>query len=130
MQASFSGAALRMARLLKGYSLEEVAVRVGKTRQYISKLEVGSGSPAGELSIALASALDVTPSFFEIELSPNPITEEQVHFRRLATTKISVRQIALAKASMMQCVVSAIENHLQLPPVRIPQIDGAATAIQ
>ncbi|OXC75762.1 XRE family transcriptional regulator [Caballeronia sordidicola] len=130
MQASFSGAALRMARLLKGYSLEEVAVRVGKTRQYISKLEVGSGAPAGELSVALALALDVMPSFFELERSPNAISEEQVHFRRLATTKVSVKQIALAKASMMQCVVSAIESHLQLPPVRIPQFDGAVTAVE
>jgi Zn-dependent peptidase ImmA (M78 family)/transcriptional regulator with XRE-family HTH domain len=130
MQASFSGAALRMARLLKGYSLEDVAVRVGKTRQYISKLEVGSGAPAGELSAALALALDVMPSFFESHCSPSPISEEQVHFRRLATTKVSVKQVALAKASMMQCIVGAIENHLQLPPVRIPQFDNTVTAIE
>lgn len=128
MHASFNGAALRMARLLKGYSLEEVATRVGKTRQYISKLEIGTGVPAAELSVALASALDVMPSFFESEHSASAIAEEQVHFRRLATTKVSVKQMALAKASMMQAVVNVIENHLQLPPVRIPQFDQVVTA--
>ncbi|WP_321883512.1 helix-turn-helix domain-containing protein [Burkholderia cepacia] len=124
MQAGFSGTALRTARLLQGFSLEEVAVRVGKTRQYISKLEMGNGAPAKELSTALAVALGVTPQFFEIGKAPQSIAEEQVHFRRLATTKVSVKQEALAKASLMQRVVEVIEQHLQLPEVRIPQFDG------
>ncbi|KGS24568.1 helix-turn-helix family protein [Burkholderia pseudomallei MSHR4378] len=124
MQAGFSGTALRTARLLQGFSLEEVAVRVGKTRQYISKLEMGNGAPAKELSTALAAALGVTPQFFEIGKAPQSIAEEQVHFRRLATTKVSVKQEALAKASLMQRVVEVIEQHLQLPEVKIPQFDG------
>jgi len=130
MYMSFSGVALRTARLLKGYSLEEVAVRVGKTRQYISKLETGGGAPAKELAEGLASALGVAPVFFETGMSPAPIAEEQVHFRRLATTKVSVKQIALAKASLTQRVVEVIENHLQLPPVRIPQIDEVGAAVE
>ncbi|MDN7629690.1 XRE family transcriptional regulator [Burkholderia cenocepacia] len=127
MQRAFSGAALRMARLLRGYSLEDVATRVGKTRQYISKLEIGGGAPATEMVSALAAVLGVTPAFFDASISPRPIADEQVHFRRLATTKVSVKQIALAKAAMMQRFVEVIEEHLQLPVVNIPQFDEATT---
>lgn len=130
MYESFSGAALRTARLLKGFSLEEVATHVGKTRQYISKLETGGGAPANELAIGLASVLGVAPIFFEAGRSPTPIAEEQVHFRRLATTKVSVKQIALAKASLMQGVVELLERHLQLPQVRIPQLDDLKSAAE
>ncbi|VVE46037.1 helix-turn-helix domain-containing protein [Pandoraea cepalis] len=123
MQVIFSGAALRMARLLRGFSLEEVACRVGKTRQYISKLETGGGSPASDMVTDLASALGVTPAFFELSRQVRAISEEHVHFRKLATTKVSVKQIALAKAAMMQRVVEVVEEHLQLPAVRIPQFE-------
>ncbi|MFL9951954.1 XRE family transcriptional regulator [Paraburkholderia nemoris] len=127
MQQAFSGVALRMARLLQGYSLEDVAARVGKTRQYISKLEIGSGAPTIEMVSALATVLGVTPVFFDGSTSPTPLVEEQVHFRRLATTKVSVKQVALAKAAMMQRLVAVIEDHLQLPSVRLPQFDDATT---
>ncbi len=116
-----------MARLLQGYSLEDVATRVGKSRQYISKLEIGSGAPSIEMVSALSTVLRVTPAFFDGSTSPKPVAEEQVHFRRLATTKVSVKQIALAKAAMMQRFVQAIEEHLQLPTVRIPQFGEATT---
>lgn len=103
-------------------------MRVGKTRQYISKLETGAGSPAPDLSVSLAAALGVTSEFFTVERMPHAVAEEQVHFRKLATTKVSVKQVALAKASMMQRVIEVVEGHLQLPEVRIPQFDEVATA--
>ena len=129
MQVIFSGSALRMARLLKGYSLEEVAMRVGKTRQYISKLETGGGVPAPDLCTALAAALNVTPDFFAVGRMAHAIAEEQVHFRSLATTKVSVKQMALARASMTQRIIEVIESHLQLPLVRIPHFDEVSTAV-
>ncbi|ECT1024026.1 XRE family transcriptional regulator, partial [Salmonella enterica] len=41
----FNGSNLRLARLYHELSLEQVAERVGKTRQYIQRLESGSAVP-------------------------------------------------------------------------------------
>lgn len=98
MEESFNGAALRLARMFNGLSLDETAILVGKSRQYIHKLEVGSSVPTVEVAEALARGLKVLPTFFRTG-APLGIGDEQVHFRKLMTTRTGVRQVALAKIS-------------------------------
>nr|WP_252971199.1 helix-turn-helix transcriptional regulator [Marinobacter sp. DS40M8] len=64
MTIEFEGAALRLARIFCGLSLEEVAEKVNKSRQYLHKLETGQSNPTPELSAELADALSVEVVFF------------------------------------------------------------------
>lgn len=63
MNSEFNGAALRLARLFNALTLEEVAQRVGKTRQYVHKLETGQAIPTAQLLVELAGVLRVEADF-------------------------------------------------------------------
>ena len=64
MNEDFNGAALRLARLFGGLALDDVASTVGKTRQYLHKLETGQSAPSAQLLVELALALKVEPEFW------------------------------------------------------------------
>lgn len=117
----FDGSNLRLARLFHGLSLDQVAERAGKTRQYIHKLEVGGAEPTDELANALALALHVAPGWFYARPA-SMIGEEKVHFRKLASTKVSTRLTALAKAEMFRRLVDFMDAELTLPLVAFPSI--------
>src|SRR5574343_1108360 len=105
------GSNLGLARLFHGLSLDQVAERAGKTRQYIHKLEVGGIEPTDELANALALALYVAPGWFYARPA-SMIGEEKVHFRKLASTKVSTRLTALAKAEMFRRLVDFMDAEL------------------
>jgi len=54
------GSPLRNARFVAGLTQEELAVRVGASRQTISSLERGASLPSVGLALALARAVDCT----------------------------------------------------------------------
>lgn len=115
----FNGSNLRLARLYNERSLEQVADRVGKTRQYIQRLESGTAVPTPELTRELAAVLEVEPDFFRIQALPR-VNEEIVHFRKLSSTRVSTKLSTLAKAELYGRLVDLFELHLDLPPVRFP----------
>lgn len=127
MDLEFNGAELRLARVFRGFALEDVAERVDKTRQYLHRLETGQATPTEELIDQLADALDVEPAFFAGPPSP-AIVDEQIHFRKLFTTRAAVRQVTIARAELFGRLVSYLDRHLKLPAVRIPAVDDARSA--
>lgn len=119
MVTEFKGAALRLARLFAGQTLDDVARTVGKTRQYLHKLETGQAVPTAQLQLELALALRVEADFF-YEAQVGRLGEEQIHFRKLFTTRTSVKQVAMARAEFTGMLVDALEGRVRLPAVRIP----------
>lgn len=111
---SFVGASLRLARLFHGLSLADLGERVGVSKQFLSRVESGSESVASALEESLAIKLDVLPEFFR-HIEPNPISDEQCHFRSQLTTKVALRQIARARGEMLKSLVSVVDEHVQLP---------------
>lgn len=120
----FNGAELRLARLFPGLALEDVADRVGKTRQYLHKLETGQATPTDELVVQLADALDVEPDFFSGVRYP-AISDEQFHFRKLFTTRAVVKQVTIARAEMFGRLVGYLDAKLKLPALKIPNVSDA-----
>jgi Zn-dependent peptidase ImmA (M78 family)/DNA-binding XRE family transcriptional regulator len=113
----FCGANLRTARHFHALSLDEIAERVGKTRQYVSRLEVGAARPTDSLAQELADALEVMPEFF-FDPAIAQIAEENVHFRRLASTKAGIRQVVIAKGQITRLLVESLERRVNFPQVR------------
>ncbi len=127
VEYEFNGAELRLARVFRGLALEDVAEQVDKTRQYLHRLETGQATPTEALIDQLADALGVEPAFFAGPHSP-AIADEQIHFRKLFTTRATVRQVTIARAELFGRLVSYLDRHLKLPPVRIPVVDDARSA--
>lgn len=73
---------IRRARVLKGYTLDELAQHIGDiTKQALSKFESGQSAPNSTRLLQLAKALEISPEYFfrsdAVELAP-------LEFRKLA----------------------------------------------
>lgn len=122
MGQQFNGANLRLARVFHGLSLDDLAGLVGKSRQFLHKLETNSSvEPTSELAEDLSQHLWVATDFFYRPLVA-ALPEEEVHFRKLFTTRSAIKQAAMAKAEMFLRLVDYLEEHLRLPPVSIPSV--------
>jgi len=124
MNGIFDGAMLRLARLLNGYSLEELAMQVNKTRQYLYKLETGQSAPTPQLLEGLSKALKVDPHFFSNKSSN--LSESQFHFRKLMTTRQTIKQAVLARGELVNSLIRFLDDELQLPALNIPSVEGVS----
>jgi Zn-dependent peptidase ImmA (M78 family)/transcriptional regulator with XRE-family HTH domain len=122
--STFHGERLRLVRLFRGLSLEELGGLVAATRQYLHQLETAGRAPTTEMAEALAAALDVAPAFFARPVS-GTIAPEHCHFRKQATTPQSIVQQVLARGTLLDEVVSAVCAEVDLPVVDFPQIPAA-----
>lgn len=114
MEKFFAGTNLRLARTFTGLTLEELAEQVGKSKQFIHKLETNIDKPTELLAIQLADRLDVFPEFF-YGTNIDQIVEDQFHFRKLRTTKVAVKQKAIAKGEIFKRIVDFCDARLDLP---------------
>lgn len=128
MGQQFNGANLRLARVFHGLSLDDLAREVGKSRQFLHKLETNSSlEPTAELARELSRQLRVCKDFF-FQPQGDLLPEEGVHFRKLFTTRSAIKQAAMAKAQMFLRLVNFLEQHLDLPAVSIPNVPDISTA--
>lgn len=118
MSPIFNGLELKMLRLFNEMSLEDVAARIDKSRQYLHKLETGQTYPTEELTNQLAQLFKVKSEIF-FTLKPT-IQEEQIHFRSQRTSRKMAKQIVIARADYMVRLVDYIETKLRLTPFNIP----------
>lgn len=116
---AFYGDKLRLARLLVGFSLDELGGLVATSRQFIHQLETGAKEPSDEMRMALAVVLSVTPDFFSMP-AKNPVREEDCHFRRLASAPRGLVAQAVARGTAVEALVDGLEAHVRLPPVDFP----------
>jgi Zn-dependent peptidase ImmA (M78 family) len=125
MSIEFIGSNLRLARLFNDLSLQELGESVGLSKQFLSRLEAGVGDrPTATLEDILANQLGVFPEFFRF-VDPMPITDEQCHFRKQLTTKVSLRQFARAKGEMLKRLVSILDSELDLPTYKFKESEPA-----
>lgn len=118
----FIGTNLRTARLFHGLSLQELGERLGKTKQFLSRIESGVDSPTLALVDGLSEELGVLPEFFTFP-DPMPIADEQCHFRKQLTTRVMLRQIARARGEMLKRMVSIMDDRLCLPKYDFDEAD-------
>lgn len=128
MDGTFKGSQLRLARHYWGKTLNDIAEEIGKTRQYVSQLENSKGNLRLDdpTTKDLACFLHVAPTFFFKPVGVS-LSEEQAHFRKLATTKTSMKQKVLARGTIFDQLVEFIDTKVRLPTVDFPDESGAET---
>lgn len=115
----FKGSELRLARIFNNLTLEELAEKVGKTKQYIQKLETNNDKPTDVLVESLADVLHVLPSFFYSNFE-NQVYDEICHFRKARATKVFTKQYVIARGEFFQRLKNYFEKYLSLPKVNFP----------
>jgi len=122
----FIGANLRLIRLFHGLSLTELGDQVHVSKQFLSRLETGAEAVSAHLETALAESLDVLPEFF-YRIDPNPIVDEQCHFRRQLTTKVALRHVARARGEMLKRLVGVLDEHVELPQYLVSEASAESS---
>jgi Zn-dependent peptidase ImmA (M78 family)/DNA-binding XRE family transcriptional regulator len=126
-QETFEGERLRLARVAQGLTLDELGERVGATRQYLNQLEQGTKVPTEQMVAALAAAVGVTPRFFGLT-TKGGVRPEQCHFRKQRTTPMSVISQVLARGTLLDRFIDALDRELELPKVSFPDIQVTSLA--
>lgn len=122
---SILGSNIRLARLFHGLSLADLGDRLGKSKQFLSRVETGAEPVSDALEYSLIDELDVLPEFLR-HVDPMPLTEEQCHFRKQLTTKAALRQYARARGEMLKRLVCVLDKYLELPAYRVTEVDPSS----
>lgn len=117
----FDGERLRLARVAKGLTLDELGGRVSATRQYLNQLEQGTKLPTETMVEALAAALGVAARFFTLP-ARGSVSAEQCHFRKQRTTPVSVVSQVLARGTLLDGFIDRLDRALELPTVSFPDL--------
>lgn len=107
----------RIARMLKGFSQQELGEKVETSRQFIHQLESSIREPSEELLPSLCEALGIDKSF----LYRSPIRElksEQCHFRKRRTTTQAICNQVLAYGSVFEKFLDIVTEYVEIPSDR------------
>ncbi|MDF1895555.1 helix-turn-helix domain-containing protein [Rahnella contaminans] len=113
---------LKLARLISGLTLSDVADNVGKSKQYIHQLETGVKAPTDDLLEMLGTLLHVNPKFFLMSHS-SILDDESVHFRSNRTAKQASRLKAKASIDLFMRLIRLLEDYLTFPMVDFPSME-------
>ncbi len=115
---------IKAARELRGLTQQETVRRMQRpiTAAALSQIEGGRIRPSLDTMEELARALDVPVGFFTA-LWPEVTSEDGAlvtYFRHLRSTPVRERRRAAALVLVLGDLVAALELHVRLPEVRIP----------
>lgn len=101
---------LKSARIMKGYSLQDLANALDKTvsKQALNKYEKGLMKPDAELLFKICNALDVRPDYFARKTA---INLENIEFRKLK--KLTVKE----SAKIREKVIDKLERYFELEDI-------------
>ncbi len=104
------GQRLRNARIMKGYSMEELSNRIGNavSKMSISKYESGKMTPGSEVVLKFAEALDLPVDFF---FRPFQFEISEIQFRKKST--LSKKQ----EDSIKETVADKIERYINIEEI-------------
>ncbi|MBV4413314.1 ImmA/IrrE family metallo-endopeptidase [Enterobacteriaceae bacterium YMB-R22] len=120
LHKQYRGDRLKLARLAKGMSGDEVASALNVTKQFISKLE--RGYPPSESNISeLAEILDVESDFF-FTPRPQPMDSDHCHFRSRRSRTQTLTNSILARAEILDEFIGVLEQEVVLPTLNLPDI--------
>lgn len=118
-------ARLRDARKFLRISQEELAIKIGVSRQAISQFERGDRSPDAETFAALAAALEQPVGFFTSEAAPVFGAYSTRFYRKFGSDTVRRREASDTVAGWLVQVAKALDEAINYPPVKIPEYDVA-----
>lgn len=125
---TFDGDRLRQARQLALRTKQDVATAIGVSPAAIGQYEANAMAPRPELISALASTLDVMPEFFAAGRPQSKLESGDAFFRSLRATTARQRAKATSYTEQVWELVNAIERHVRLPEVNLPNFQALQIA--
>jgi len=102
---------IKQARILQAMSLQDLADRIGVSKQMISKYEKGDSIPSSKMLIKLAKALEVKMDYFFL---PSSVELGEINFRKKNSFSIKKINSLKEKIKIELSNYLEIENILQI----------------
>lgn len=118
-------ARLRDARKFLRMSQEELADKVGITRQAVSQFERGERTPDPETFAKLAAALEQPHGFFTTEDAPVFGEYSTRFYRKYGSDTVRRREASDTVSGWLVQVAKAFDERINYPAVDVPQFDVA-----
>ncbi|GMO66279.1 MAG: XRE family transcriptional regulator [Rickettsiales bacterium] len=116
--SNFIGSNLYFARMLNDLTLQDLANKIGLTKQYIQYLESETKTPQSQTIDLLSQFLYVNNDFFTNPLSNIPL--EQIHFRKRKIIPIKIQNTFVAKINIIQKIIKYLESKINIPDIKLP----------
>lgn len=111
----------REARRSRGLSMEELAAKLGVTRQAISKYELGQAVPSFSVLDGISKQLDIPISFFSKPIT-TPENRGTVFYRSLKRNAACAKEIMDVKSEWAIQIAKVLEKDIVFPAVDFPSI--------
>lgn len=112
---------LREARLSRGMTANELASKIGVSRQSISKYELGSAKPSDPIIEAISMQLNIPISFFYKPLSA-PDERKTVFYRSLKTNAVRAKGVMSVKSRWATQIAEVLLKDIVFPDVDLPDL--------
>lgn len=115
------GEHIRMARLINGLTQQDLADRLGYTRQYVHQIESGARLPSFQVEEQFSKVLNIKNSYrFNGEAPVVRVNTENINFcRRKGATLTEIERARLASSVFLD-FIEHIERYVTFPKSRFP----------
>ena len=119
LHAGFIADRLRQARETAGSSMDTVALKVGRSKQAISRYEAGLDQPGAEVVLAFAQLFEQPVAFF---YDPLPGASPHLTFyRKLKRVSEKEKRRAAGWRDWLEDVASLVTGYVDLPEYDVPE---------
>jgi len=118
----FNPKRLKEARLLRGFSISELAGKIGISKQAISQFELGESIPKLETMLALINTLKFPKNYFY-----KPSKEQYVgntFFRANSKITKKAKEMQLQRSYLAYEIYDYLNQFIDFPKVHLPNIDS------
>lgn len=118
----FIGSRLKVARDARGLSGENLAARIGITRQAISSYELGESSPRPEVLRLMSEVLGLPIDYFCLpeNASSSDSVDTTVFYRSLSAATKNARQSSQARFKWFRSISAYLSEFVEFPAVNFP----------
>ena len=115
----YNGDRLRLARLYNGYTIDELAKKVGITAQAESQYEIGKIVPQFDKMLSLSEVLNFPVQYF-LKGEDLGIVSGSSYFRSLMKTPKKYRTEQKTKVEFLAKLYSVLDDYVEFPKLNLP----------
>ncbi|PAQ15052.1 DNA-binding protein [Bacillaceae bacterium SAOS 7] len=126
IRSSFNGQRLKLGRIYRGKTINDLAELLGVTKQMVSKYEHGKSTPSAEMLYKLEQYLMFPRSFF-FEYESETVNVGNTYFRSLSSTPKKDLEAQKLKLIFLSKIYRCIAEYIKFPKVNLPELSEEAS---
>ena len=117
------GEKIKEARIANGYTITELAEKIGVSRQMVSKYEIGLAQPSIDIFDSIVLFLGFPIDFYLKDDGLLMQDEGAIFYRSFKSAERKSRDICSVRAKWMNKLVTFIGQYIKYPMVNLPDLD-------